>query len=701
MQRKVGNRKFSNQKTEKIPRYRMVKVSSVIILCLLFASVITAIRPALGDSQVYVTVNPGMQIDSNDLSLGFMLDWEWESWQESSQQRQLAKDANFKLVRLFSNRIEPCTRWYEGSKSGNFNWGKVDELIQQILEMGGEPIIVLGKFSAPGRPLEVPYGMAIDSITNLPYQDSYAAYCAEWVKHFKASGLSVRYYEIVNEAFFYFGWDKSETTLIGNFVKLFNSASREMRKIDGKILVGNNAFLQKKFLDYFVKYGEDMDFIAFNKYGMGEEGGSDSEALNEAKLQRYTETQNWYSIEQGRQIWYANRGEILPIIQTESNLSYAWEQGADTRNQQMIGAVYTAIVLRESILRGVNYHIYYVFASNPNYQSSGYGFGMIDSSNNQPWYPYYVHKMIGTTLAVGDKIVETTSSSSEISAITWIHDSKLYILLICEVDQWITVNLNGVQGQLNVSWIDNTVYWKTANIQNSIVDANQPLTMKGYTVALIEAQSAETPPTSSPSEFEDGFEGGDFSKWTGTETSYGESITVASYNSYSGTYHSRYASNGGSGIEYAYCFKDVNEEEIYARGYFRIANGLPLVDNNDRFYLMFFKANDQHVAGIGIRKHNGIEQWIAFGRDGTGWVWPTYKTSPAIEEDKWYYIELFWQKESYQGNVEVYIDGEKVFDITGLNTAQYGNVDRVEFGMTHSSGLQNNLIIYGDSYTIS
>ena len=86
MQRKVGNRKFSNKKTEKISRCRRAKVSSVIILCLFFASVITSIRPALGDSQVYVTVNSGMQIDSNDLSLGFVLDWEWESWQESSQQ---------------------------------------------------------------------------------------------------------------------------------------------------------------------------------------------------------------------------------------------------------------------------------------------------------------------------------------------------------------------------------------------------------------------------------------------------------------------------------------------------------------------------------------------------------------------------------------------------------------------------------------
>jgi hypothetical protein len=49
----------------------------------------------------------------------------------------------------------------------------------------------------------------------------------------------------------------------------------------------------------------------------------------------------------------------------------------------------------------------------------------------------------------------------------------------------------------------------------------------------------------------------------------------------------------------------------------------------------------------------------------------------------------------------VSIDGEKIFELTGINTSYFGNVDSVYFGLIHAAGVQNSLITYGDSFAIS
>ena len=92
---------------------------------------------------------------------------------------------------------------------------------------------------------------------------------------------------------------------------------------------------------------------------------------------------------------------------------------------------------------------------------------------------------------------------------------------------------------------------------------------------------------------------------------------------------------------------------------------------------------------------------MVYGRDGSSWVWPTYVTTPSIEMNRWYCIELCWQKDASQGRIEVYIDGEMIFEITGINTNYFGNVDNVHFGLINTAGVQNNLIVYGDSFAIS
>jgi len=81
--------------------------------------------------------------------------------------------------------------------------------------------------------------------------------------------------------------------------------------------------------------------------------------------------------------------------------------------------------------------------------------------------------------------------------------------------------------------------------------------------------------------FEDGFESGDFGKWTATYTTTGDDAAVVAVNPYQGNYHAQFQTDGTtSGVEWSISYYNISPEvnEIYARGYFYIADGLPLDD---------------------------------------------------------------------------------------------------------------------------
>jgi len=435
-----------------------------------------------------ISVNSSKVICINNLSLGFMLHGEWKSWRDSSIRRGLARDANFKLIRFFSHRVEPCTYWNESTKTGVFNWTDVDLLVQRIFEIGAEPLVTIGFYSRTENSMLGPQGMANNSATGLPYPESWAVYCAEWVKHFEKVGLPVRFYEIVNEPDLYFGF--VDRTKLSHFVELWNTAARSMRVINDSILLSHCAIMFTHVMDYWLQNGDDVDFLSFHKYDCWVTSGSgyhdDATILARAEL-RYFDF-----VGDARKRWFKARGKLLPLINSESNLNSAYDGGADPRIQQIVGAVWTALVLRMGILEGLSYNVYYSFSSASYGKTSptgGAGFGMVNSINNQPWYPYYVHYMLGNNLVAGDSIVNVTSSSDDIRSIAWVHGRTLNILLICKVDQRRIVYLHGVEGELNMSKVDNTIPWETPSVQTDAISSTDLLIINGYTVALLQTSA--------------------------------------------------------------------------------------------------------------------------------------------------------------------------------------------------------------------
>jgi hypothetical protein len=157
-------------------------------------------------------------------------------------------------------------------------------------------------------------------------------------------------------------------------------------------------------------------------------------------------------------------------------------------------------------------------------------------------------------------------------------------------------------------------------------------------------------------------------------------------------------SNGNGGTETAYCYKTIaSSAELYARGYF-YASASGIADNDDRFYFLIFRAGSQPLAFAGWRQTGGVVKWNLLIRDGTGWAGAFSAVSPSLNQ--WYCVELHWKKDATSGVGELWIDGVLVCSITGKNTAYYGNVNRVDFGLPELVNC-GATTIYGDQAKIS
>ncbi len=439
---------------------------------------------------ITLTVNYLTSIGTNNLSLGFNLhhDYERSTWLSRSALQQLGIDMNARMIRVFTHELEPCNSWNDATNTGTFNWQGVDSLIESIFDTGAQPLITAGFIDSSS--ILIPPGMDTNPATGLPYPDAFAAYCREWVRHFEQVGLPVKYYEVMNEAWYYFypnwNWNQNRAQ---NFLSFFNECYDEMHAENDQILVGNDASLHRRFLDFWKANGGKLDFLSFHKYDCDNLSMADGTPLSRAESRYFISDSYYYGVNDARQLWGSN----LPAISSEFNWAAFCSQGTDPRLQQVLGSVHLALALRMEILENVQYNIYYSFSSSRSWEvenkaTGGFGFGMINQDDNQPWYPYYVQYLIGHNLAVGDTLVETSSSSSDVRILSWIHEDTQNTLIISKIDETRILTVQGLTGQQNLFKIDDNVPYITPSIQTSQVDANSALVINGYAVILLQTR---------------------------------------------------------------------------------------------------------------------------------------------------------------------------------------------------------------------
>jgi aryl carrier-like protein len=475
----------ANHKSHSNLNYRKIKAFVIILLLCLSMTQIAFVFAA---SAANVTINPTQIIGANKFSTGFALGNDWRTWRDNPSMIQLTQAGDFSMVRIISSLLEPCTRWSDTSKTGTFNWANVDSLIQRIFQTGAQPIITIGYYDYNG--MKLPPQMQLNPTTGLPYPDSFAAYCQEWVKHFKQTGMPVKYYEIINEASYYFypnwNWNQAKAQ---NYLTLYNTAYNAMHTENNQVQVGTDSSLYTQFLNFWKTNGGKLDFFSCHKYDSWGISYTDSQGLDSAERKFFGTYDSYHiSISAARNLWGSN----LQAIATEANFGASQSSGTDPRLQQLVGTVWTGIVLRGAILNGFDYLCYYSFCSSKSWElenkaTGGFGFGMINQDDSQPWYPYYVQYLIGHNLAVGDELMETTSSSNDIRLLSWNHEGTINTLVVCKINEARTIRLQGLTGQLNLFKIDDNIPYATPNIQFSQINANDTVAINGYSVILLQS----------------------------------------------------------------------------------------------------------------------------------------------------------------------------------------------------------------------
>lgn len=181
--------------------------------------------------------------------------------------------------------------------------------------------------------------------------------------------------------------------------------------------------------------------------------------------------------------------------------------------------------------------------------------------------------------------------------------------------------------------------------------------------------------------FDDGFESGNFSAWSGTSVTPGETRRVTTDFAYRGRYGASFYSNGTGGSEAAFCYETITAQgELYARAYFRVsASGISALDS--RFFFIIFRAGSTSVAYAGWRKTAAGIKWILTIRDGANGFVDVYSSaSPSMYQ--WYCVELHWKKDSSYGMAELWVNGALVCSTSGKNTAVFGDVNLVRMGLS-------------------
>jgi len=179
--------------------------------------------------------------------------------------------------------------------------------------------------------------------------------------------------------------------------------------------------------------------------------------------------------------------------------------------------------------------------------------------------------------------------------------------------------------------------------------------------------------------FEDGFESGSFSAWSGTGVTTGETRTVSVSRYHHGSRSATFYSNGGGGTERAYAYKSIAAiQNLYARGYFYVSTS-GVRDVSDRLQLIAFRAGSTSVAYAGWYRTSSGLRWFLSILSGTSTVTTYSSATPSLGQ--WISVELNWHKGIGDGSGTLWVNGIKVASLTSRNTGYYGDVTSVRFGL--------------------
>jgi hypothetical protein len=225
-----------------------------------------------------------------------------------------------------------------------------------------------------------------------------------------------------------------------------------------------------------------------------------------------------------------------------------------------------------------------------------------------------------------------------------------------------------------------------------------------FLVALIGLVPLFSTANAATEDFEDDFETGNLSNWSGYRASTGETIGASSYRSYLGAYGGRATTNGDGGVEYAYTYQRLSSSELYVRGLFYVAQS-GLVQDGDRFYLMALQSGQTTLASLGWRVIDGQVKWFLAVNGADGWTINYSSDSSIPAPNKWYSIQLYWKMDATNGESKLWIeqpywlDNSPVCQVTNKNTAANGPTNEIRVGLPTVSYCDKTAVYYDNIKT--
>jgi len=172
-------------------------------------------------------------------------------------------------------------------------------------------------------------------------------------------------------------------------------------------------------------------------------------------------------------------------------------------------------------------------------------------------------------------------------------------------------------------------------------------------------------------------------------------LKSANYVPYSGNYHVRFYTDGGSSTqENAYLSKQVDLQKATVRGQIYFSSYLSttlLSDNADRVYLIRLSTSSGTIASAGIIRENGVNKWVLNANGGQ-----TTSSAMSIITERYYDVALNWNPST--DTAELYVNGTRLMSRTNTSNA---DIVRIDMGIINTYRVQGPLIVYGDNFSIS
>ncbi len=193
--------------------------------------------------------------------------------------------------------------------------------------------------------------------------------------------------------------------------------------------------------------------------------------------------------------------------------------------------------------------------------------------------------------------------------------------------------------------------------------------------------------------FTNGFESGDFSAWTGTDSG-SATISVESANPHHGTYNSKVIVTAAHG--YATSYKTFTATAI---GYLRVYSKFSAMptNNGDRWYLHEIQYNDwQNCVAATLYKTGGAVYWGLSTIIGGSVTDYTEASASNPSPNTWYCIEIL---RNVTNDIEqIWVNGVSKRQVT---VAISNNNNRVEVGITDSANTMtsyHDCVVVADAY---